>query len=314
MPQMRARDARISGMQTKSFALAACVGAIVLAATAQPRSAAAAKDVSVLGFKLHYLEAGRGAPVVLLHGPGGDGSPWAPNPQPPAQDFHVFALDQIGFGESDKPLANYHTGMLAEFLIGFLKAVGVPKASLVGNSMGAGVALYTAAKSPQVVDRIVLADGGGFRSPGGAPPALPTQEALHRRRIQNSVTRDETREFFRVLFHDKSLVTDRMVDDQLAMRLRSAFTITKMQEAGENGLGSLTEAEVRAVEAPTLVVWGKYDELANPAGADRLERTIPGSKKVIIDDCGHMPQIEKAGEFNRIVREFLLDGRNTSQH
>jgi pimeloyl-ACP methyl ester carboxylesterase len=301
-------------MVKKPLAIAASLVALVVTASAQPRTMAAPKDVTVLGFKLHYLEAGRGAPVVLLHGLGGDGSRWAPNIDPLAKDFHVFALDQIGFGESDKPLANYHTGMLAEFLVGFLKAVGVQRASLVGNSMGAGVAPYTAAKFPQVVDRIVLADGGGFRSPGAAPPAAPTSEALHRRRIQNSVTREETREFFRILFHDKSLVTDRMVDDQLQMRLRSAFTITKIQEAGEKGIGSLTEADVRAVKAPTLVVWGKYDELANPAGADRLEKTIPGAKKVIIDDCGHMPQIEKAAEFNRIVREFLTDARSTAQN
>ena len=124
------------------------------------------------------------------------------------------------------------------------------------------------------------------------------------------MTREETREFFTILFHDKSLVTDKMVDEQLAMRLRSAFTITKMQEAG--GRGSLSEAEVRGVKAPTLVVWGKYDELANPAGADRLAQTIPGSRKVIIDNCGHMPQIEKAAEFNQLVREFLGGGATTS--
>jgi pimeloyl-ACP methyl ester carboxylesterase len=290
-----------------------CVAGAVLMASAQPRTGAASKQVTVLGFTLHYLEAGRGAPVVLLHGLGGDGSRWAPNIDPLAKDFHVFALDQIGFGESDKPLANYHTGMLAEFLVGFLKAVGVPKASLVGNSMGAGVALYTAAKYPQVVDRIVLADGGGYRSASaGAPPAM-TPEALHRRQIQNAVTREETREFFRILFHDKRFVTDKMVDDQLAMRLRSAFTITKMQEAGEKGLGSVSEEEVRAVKAPTLIVWGKYDELANPAGADRLEQAIPGSKNVIIDNCGHMPQLEKADEFNRLVRDFLTATRGTNQ-
>jgi len=290
------------------------MAALVLDASAQPRTSAAAKDVTVFGFKLHYLEAGRGAPVVLLHGLGGDGSRWAPNIDPLAKDFHVFALDQIGFGESDKPLANYHTGMLAEFLVGFLKAVGVPKASLVGNSMGAGVALYAAAKFPQVVDRIVLADGGGYRSESGrAAGAAPTPDALHRRQIQNSVTREETREFFRILFHDKSLVTDKMVDDQYSMRLRSAFTISKIQEAGEKGLGSLTEAQVRSVKAPTLVVWGKYDELANPAGADRLEQAIPGSRKVIIDNCGHMPQLEKAEEFNRLIREFLSTRAATEQ-
>lgn len=278
---------------------------------AQPRRTVESKEVSVLGFKLHYLEAGKGAPVVLLHGLGGDGSRWGPNIEPLAKDFHVFALDQIGFGQSDKPLANYHTGMLSEFLVDFLKAVNIPKASLVGNSMGAGVALYTAVHAPQVVDRIVLADGGGYRATAGAAPAAPTAEALRRRQIQNSVTREETREFFRILFHDKSLVTDRMVDEQLAMRLRSAFTITKIQEAGERG--ALTEQEVRSVKAPTLIVWGKYDELANPAGADRLERAISGSHKVIIDNCGHMPQLEKADEFNRLVRDFLAKPRATNQ-
>ena len=274
------------------------------------RAGPVAKDVTVLGFRLHYLDAGRGAPVVLLHGLGGDGSRWGPTIEPLARDFHVFALDQIGFGQSDKPLANYHTGMLAEFLVDFLKAVDVGRASLVGNSMGAGVALYTAVHHPDVVDRLVLADGGHFRANavGGAPPAPPGPERLRRRQLQNGVTRDETREFFRLLFHDKSLVTDTLVDEQLVLRLRSAFAITKMQEAGEKGLGGLSEAEVGGVKAPTLIVWGQYDELAalaNPAGADRLEQAIPGSTKVIIDDCGHLPQIEKPDEFNRLVRDFL---------
>lgn len=283
------------------------------ALAAQPAQVArsAEKDVTVLGFKLHFLESGSGAPVVLLHGLGGDGSRWAPNIAELSKDFHVFALDQIGFGQSDKPLANYNTGMLADFLVDFLKAVHMPRASLVGNSMGASVALYTAVHYPANVDRIVLADGGGFRSPGsGTPSPVPNAEAERRRRLQNSTTRDETREFFRILFHDKSLVTDKMVDEQLAMRLRSAFTISKIQEAGDRG--SLSEEQVGGVKAPTLVVWGKYDELANPAGADRLERTIPGAKKVIIDNCGHMPQLEQAVEFNRVVRDFLK-GRTATE-
>src|SRR6476469_2736501 len=298
-------------MLQRCLFITGCLVAVGLSVSGQQRSTVAAKDVSVLGFKLHYLEAGHGAPVVLLHGLGGDGSRWAPNIEPLAKDFHVFALDQIGFGESDKPLANYHTGMLAEFLVGFMKAAGIAKASLVGNSMGAGVALYTAVHYPDMVDRIVLADGGGFRSAAGASAPPPTPEAMHRRQLQNSVTRDEAREFFRILFHDKSLVTEKMVDEQLTLRLRAAFTITKMQEAGERG--SLTEQEVRSVKAPTLVVWGKYDELANPAGADRLEKTIPGARKVIIDNCGHMPQLERADEFNRLVRDFLMTAKATNQ-
>jgi pimeloyl-ACP methyl ester carboxylesterase len=293
--------------------LAAVVLLVAIAALPTGAAGPSEKDATVLGFKLHYLEAGAGAPVVLLHGLGGDGSRWAPNIAELSKTFHVFALDQIGFGQSDKPLANYNTGMLAEFLVDFMKAVNAPRASLVGNSMGAGVALYAAVHYPEHVDRIVLADGGGFRAAtaSAAPAAPPSAEAVRRRQLQNSTTREETRDFFRILFHDKSLVTDKMVDDQLAMRLRSAFTIQKMQEAGERG--SLTEAQVRGVKAPTLIVWGKYDELANPAGADRLERTIAGSTKIIIDDCGHMPQLEKAAEFNRIVRDFLQGRAATHQ-
>ena len=147
-------------MLHKCLAGLACVFALVFTASAQPRTNAAARDVTVLGFTLHYLEAGRGAPVVLLHGLGGDGSRWAPNIDPLAKDFHVFALDQIGFGQSDKPLANYHTGMLSEFLVGFLKAVGVQKASLVGNSMGAGVALYTAARTSRWAGTVPSARSG----------------------------------------------------------------------------------------------------------------------------------------------------------
>ena len=68
---------------------------------------------------------------------------------------------------------------------------------------------------------------------------------------------------------------------------------------------------MRGVRAPTLVIWGKYDELANPASADRLANTIPGATKVIVDNCGHLPQLEKSEEFNRIVREFLVTIKGT---
>jgi len=268
------------------------------------------KDAVVLGFKLHYREAGSGAPVILLHGLGGDGSRWAPNIVPLAREFRVIALDQIGFGESDKPLANYHTGMLAEFLVRFLGKIGIEKASLVGNSMGAGVALYTGVHCPGLVDRLVLADGGGYRRAAAASNGQGRDG--HVRQIQNGVTSEETREFLRIMFHNKALVTDWMVEDNLTLRLRSAYTIGKIQESGEKGLGSLTEEEVRALRIPTLILWGRYDELANPEGADRLAAAIPGSRKVLIDDAGHMPQLEKSEEFNRIVAEFLRPSRNVS--
>ncbi len=169
--------------------------------------------------------------------------------------------------------------------------------------MGASVACYTASHYPERVDRLVLVDGAGYRRRADAPPPDP-----HLRQIQNGVTLAETREFFRILFYDKSRVTDRLVEDSLSLRLRSAYAISKMQEAGEKGLGGVSEEEMRNIKVPTLIVWGKYDELSSPATAERLERDIPGSRKVLIDQAGHLPQLEKPEEFNRIVREFLKGG------
>src|SRR5207244_9037275 len=82
-------------------------------AGAQQRIEPVAKDATVFGFKLHYLEAGRGQPVILLHGTGGEGARWMPTIRGLASDFRVIALDQIGFGQSDKPPTIYHSGVFA---------------------------------------------------------------------------------------------------------------------------------------------------------------------------------------------------------
>ena len=260
-------------------------------------------DATVLSFKIHYREAGSGAPVILLHGLGGDGGRWGPNIRPLAADFRVIAPDQIGFGKSDKPLANYHCGMLAEFLAGFMKAIDVPKASLVGSSMGASVAIYFAVHYPRFLDRLVLVDGGSYRSTLQPSPMATIDP--HRRQIQNGVTLKETREFFELMFHNKSLLTEKILEDNLILRLRSAYTIGKMQEAFEKNLGSVTEEEAGSITAPTLIIWGKFDQLIDPATAGKLNAAIPGSQKVIIDNAGHLPQIECYSEFNRLVRKFL---------
>ncbi|HVB36985.1 MAG TPA: alpha/beta fold hydrolase [Vicinamibacterales bacterium] len=289
-------------LSTFAAAVVLLAGGLHAQAGVQPVS----RTATVFGFKMHYLEAGQGPPVILLHGLGGDGSRWAPNIVPLAADFRVIALDEIGFGESDKPLADYNDGMLSEFLVEFMKTIGLQKASLVGNSMGAAIAAYTAVHDPQYVDKIVLADGAGYK-PSGAGPVDP-----HLHAIQNSTTLAETREFFRIMFYNKSLVTDQMVRANLILRLRSAYTIRKVQESGATGRGGLTDAEMATIKAPTLIMWGKYDGLANPATADRLARDIYGSQKLIVDQCGHMPQLEQSAEFNRIVTAFLKTGRATN--
>jgi len=269
-------------------------------AGAQQEVKPVAKEVTVFGYKLHYLEAGRGAPVILLHGTGGEGARWTPQLQGLSSDFRVIALDQIGFGQSDKPMTNYHSGVFAGFLAGFMKAIGVPKASLIGQSMGAAVALSLAVEKPEMVERLVLVNGGGFRmGPRTTPPDW------HARQIANAGTLAESREYMEKLYYDHSFVTDKLVEQNLMQRLRSAYTIESMQNAADRGLGGVSEDEVRGIKAPTLLVWGANDKLSPPANADKLNAVIKGSRKVLIDKAGHYPFLEHPDKFNQVVREFL---------
>jgi pimeloyl-ACP methyl ester carboxylesterase len=269
-------------------------------AGAQQEVKPVAKEVTVFGYKLHYLEAGSGAPVILLHGTGGEGARWTPQLQGLSSDFRVIALDQIGFGQSDKPMTNYHSGVFAGFLAGFMKAIGVPKASLIGQSMGAAVALSLAVEKPEMVERLVLVNGGGFRTgPRTTPPDW------YARQIANAGTLAESREYMEKLYFDHSFVTDKLVEQNLMQRLRSAYTIESMQNAADRGLGGVSEDEVRGIKAPTLLVWGANDKLSPPANADKLNAVIKGSRKVLIDKAGHYPFLEHPDKFNQVVREFL---------
>src|SRR5262245_39605052 len=139
---------------------------IALAAVAYAQSAApATKQVEIFGQKIVYVEAGSPSNprVILLHGLGGDSSHWAMNVPALAEKYHVFALDQIGFGTSDKPGLNYRVAVLVEFLGGFFKKLGIEKATLVGNSLGGWTAAAFTLAEPQKVEKLVLVDAAGIR-------------------------------------------------------------------------------------------------------------------------------------------------------
>ncbi|MEK7855765.1 MAG: alpha/beta hydrolase, partial [Acidobacteriota bacterium] len=144
------------------------------------------KTVTVFGAKINYVEAGDPAKpkVILLHGLCGTILNWATNTGAIAQNYHVIALDQIGFGKSDKPMLKYRIGTYADFLDKFMAELKIEKASLVGNSMGGWVASWMAIKYPNRVEKIVLADAAGI------VPANFNEAQIYQ---LNNSTRDEIR-------------------------------------------------------------------------------------------------------------------------
>jgi pimeloyl-ACP methyl ester carboxylesterase len=257
------------------------------------------KEAVVFGQKIQYVDVGSGPVVVLLHGLGGNSTNWAFNFAALSAKYRVIAPDQIGFGRSDKPLINYRVGTYADFLDKFLDGLGVERATLVGNSMGGWIAALYAVKYPKRVERLVLVDAAGF-----APPKeldLSTLSGL------NPSTREQARYLMGLVFFNPLFKTDAAVDATLAARISAGdgYTIQSLVESIYRNEDML-DGKLSAVKQPTLIIWGRDDGLTPLAReGEKYKKEMPSARFVVFDQCGHVPQVEKAAEFNAAVLKFL---------
>jgi pimeloyl-ACP methyl ester carboxylesterase len=256
------------------------------------------KETVVFGQKIHYVEAGSGPTVILLHGLGGSSKVWQLNIGPLAEKFHVFAPDQIGFGQSAKPLVNYRIRTYVDFLDQFCKQLKIDRATLVGNSMGGWIAAAFTIAFPDRVERLVLEDAAGF-----PPPKDFDFRILY---SLNPTTRDGMKVLVAKVFYNKAFQSETAIDQALAVRLAAGdgYTINSIVESLIRGEDFLDDA-VKSIKKPTLIVWGREDGLIPLSDGERFNKEIAGSKLVVIDQCGHVPNVEKALEFNAAVMKFL---------
>ena len=257
------------------------------------------KWTTVYGAKIHYLEAGSGPAVILIHGLGGNTTNWGPTIAPLAQKFRVLVPDQIGFGKSDKPMLNYRVGTLVDFLDGFYKQVGIQKASLVGNSLGGFTAAAYAIAHPEKVDKLVLVDAAGFAVTGAIDNKI--RDGL------NPSTRQQIKDLIGLVFYNKEqFASDAAVDAFLASRVTAGDQYTIQRFIDSVGRGEdMLDGKLGAIKHPTLVVWGREDGLTPLAMGQRFNKEISGSQLFIIEKCGHVPQLEKPAEFNAGLLKFL---------
>lgn len=257
------------------------------------------KWATVFGAKIHYLEAGSGPAVILLHGLGGSAANWAPTIAPLAQKYRVIVPDQIGFGKSDKPMLNYRVSTLVDFLDGFYKQAGVEKASLVGNSLGGFTAAAFALAHPEKVDKLVLVDAAGFAITGDIDP-----KALNG---LNPSTRQQVKDLLSLVFYSKELFSsDLAIETFLASRVTAGDQYTIQRFIDSIGRGEdVLDGKLGAIRQPTLIIWGREDGLTQLAMGQRFNKEIAGSHLFIIDKCGHVPQLEKPAEFNTALMKFL---------
>jgi pimeloyl-ACP methyl ester carboxylesterase len=248
----------------------------------------------VYGQNVRYIEAGQGPALILLHGLGAVKEVWTANWEALSAGHHLYALDQIGFGHSDKPLLEYKIATWVDFLQGFMQSENIHQATLVGNSLGGWIALEFAAQHPEMVDRLVLVDSLGLTWGQGGP------------RIDlNPSSIAGWRTLLEALFYDKKMVSDQFVLRVFADHMHNNDGYTIERTLAGFAQAQFEDDKLSSIHVPTLVVWGREDELISVTRAEKFRNGIAGTKLIVFEQCGHVPQLEKPDDFNRAVLDFL---------
>ena len=264
--------------------------------------------------KTRYWEAGEnGSPVVFVHGIGSFIEHWEHNLKALSMHYRAYAVDLVGFGLTEKPSVPYSIPFLAKFLQDFMDAKGIKKASIIGNSLGAMIAIELSLMSPGIIDKLILLDGGFWGRKIAFAFRLLTVPVIGERLMLPN--RDGTEQFLKLMFFNQSLVSDEMVSVAFERNTqpRSAEAYLATLRSGVNFLGlkrnlvDRTSDNANRIKAPTLVIWGKDDKILPVEQAHKAAQILPNANLYVFEKCGHMPQIECAEEFNDLVTRFLAE-------
>jgi 3-oxoadipate enol-lactonase len=263
--------------------------------------------IQVGDIEVSVTDVGDGPPVVLLHGLACGKRMWFHQIRALKDSFRVIAYDQRGHGETDAPddPARYSADHLAQDLIGVLDALNVPKAHVVGFSLGGGPALALAAKMPNRISRLVLADiGAGADDPWKSEWLARRWTNFSRAAEVNELVADMLRSDFykryvnrgaRYRCHMAGLIRATPITG-----LRNTFT----EIIGKRRSLFRMKSILASIRVPTLVTLGQHDYVCRNA-ARLLVGSIPGARLEFIKDAGHMSPLEEPRTFNQTVVDFL---------
>ena len=257
------------------------------------RSGFEVKELRIPGFRIEYMEAGTGDPLVLLHGIGADKDHWTRVAPYLISRFRVIAVDLPGFGESDKPMdRRYAGGDQVAHLREICRGLGLSSFHLGGNSMGGMISARYAATYPNDVQSLwLLAPGGVGSGPtgdlGGIAPGDPVP--LFPRSL-------EELEKTLAWVTSKPPYIPGAVKRVLAERAAADYQLHSkiFFELNEEWTATPLEGTVDHLQTPTRIVWGEEDRLLPVADAERLHAALPRSSVLRLPGIGHLPMIEAA--------------------
>ena len=268
----------------------------------------ASRFVRVDGIDTHYLEAGQGEPLILLHSAEYGGRAefsWRYNIAALAERFHVYAPDMVGFGRTEK-IFNWsdRAGFRVRHIRAFMDLLGIESAHFMGNSFG-GSLIHTIAsqETPAWNMRSIVTSAGGGNAPDNDARKVLTDY---------DGSRDGMRKILQVLFHNPRWWSEEQVEERWRASIEpgawEAIAAPRLAPPGQaRGFASerADRGDPARIRVPTFIVGGDQDLLREPGVWDDLHARIPASELKIFSPARHCPHIEFADEFNQLALDFL---------
>ena len=278
-------------------------------------SAVEPKTLTLHGRTVTYAEAGSGPVLLMIHGMAGTYQNWQAVIGPLARNHTVIAPDLPGHGASAPGGGDYSLGALAATLRDLMIALGHERATLVGHSLGGGIAMQFSYQFPEVVERLVLVSSGGLGrevSPVLRAAALPGADLFI------AATAGPGRAAGSALARGLAAVGLRANADVAEIARgyasladpdrRAAFLATVRAVIGTGGQTVHAGDRLYLAEAvPVLIIWGERDSMIPVRHGERAHDAMPGSRLDVFQDVGHLPQLEAPAHFVEVIEQFFAD-------
>jgi pimeloyl-ACP methyl ester carboxylesterase len=278
------------------------------------REAATTRWAKVHGHDVAYRQAGEGPLLVMIHGIAGSSSTWVPVMPLLAERCTVIAPDLLGHGESAKPRGDYSLGAYASGIRDLLGVLGHDRATVVGHSLGGGIAMQFAYQFPQMAERLVLVASGGLGKE--VTPLLRALTIPGTEYVLPVVLRRELHDvlgvagralgrfglradpFLTEVWQAWARLTDVRAQRAFIHTIRAVIDIAGQRVSARDRL-------YLAHEVPTMIVWGDRDQVIPVSHGHIAHELIPGSRLEVVEGAGHFLPIERPELLDRLLRDFL---------